>query len=67
MHLLAKDWAEPKHALRLCSGLEGSPEPKAPDRQESKPDPWPPAFSASQGLGWRQAEHPWLGGLPSVA
>jgi hypothetical protein len=56
MHLLAKDCAKPEHALRLYSGLGGLPEPQAPDRQESEPDPCPPpAFGTSQGPGWRQA------------
>jgi hypothetical protein len=39
-HLLPKGWAEPKHALSLCSRLGGSPEPQAPDPWKPKPDPW---------------------------
>ena len=39
MHLPAKDWAEPEHALSLCSGLGGSLRPRAPNRQQPGPDP----------------------------
>ena len=37
-----RDQAEPKHALCLCSGLGGSPEPQAPDRRKLGPDTWLP-------------------------